>query len=96
MRALGVAELAIGAFGAYACEVFRARLLACVTVSTALPVLTEAPCIPWALSLLLLGPHMQKDALLIATLAKVGEIPAFGHAVVIKAVQEITVVALLA
>ena len=45
---------------------------------------------------LVLGPDVQEDAVFVATLSEVGEEPALGHAVPVKLVQEVAVVALLA
>jgi len=45
---------------------------------------------------LVLGTDVQKDAVFVATLSEVGEEPALGHAVPVKLVQEVAVVALLA
>jgi hypothetical protein len=45
---------------------------------------------------LVLGSEVQEDAVFVGALSEVGEEPALGHAVPIKLVQEVAVVALLA
>ena len=91
-----MAKRALLTFGTETGEVLWARLFRGMPVPAALAVLTETTLIPRALICLILRPNVEKDAFLVPTLAKLGEIPAFWHPVVVETVQEVAAVALFA
>ena len=87
---------AVWPIGAKASQVLGTRLLPCVPVTTPLSMLAETACIPWAVTRLFIGPHVQKNALFVAALAKVGKIPTLWHPVMIQTMEEVTRIALFA
>ena len=95
-RVLGVAELAVGPVGAETGEVSRARLPNPVPRAAAIAVLAEAARKPRAIARLLVGLHVEEDALLVAALAKLLKVPALRHPLVVEPVEEIAHVAALA
>ena len=96
MNLLGMSEGTLGTLRAEASQIVWARLLQRMSMPAPLAMLTEATSVPWALGGLLLWTNVEEDALLIATLAEIGKIPAFWHPIMIQPVQKIAAVTLFA
>ena len=61
--------------------------------AAALAVLAKTACVPWAVALGFVRAHVQEDALFVATLAEIREVPTLWHPVVVEAMQEIARIA---
>lgn len=77
-------------------EVERTGSIPHMLIATIRSMLAEAPCIPLTLPHLRIGVNVQVDALGVGALPVLGKEKAFGHALQVVLVQELTGIALLA